>query len=166
MPCASSPPHALRPYPIPEHRRPLSSPNPHAKPHPLFRKTGVQDNALALLLFIATGATPATNPLVQKVAAFVAEGPARNRSARVAFAHQARGLARTAAQGGALRAPRRRHAAFCPRAIPAAPSAPAEVHLPCTPSSNNTRPLSSPSHPTPPLHPLQVRPPLRLCHRL
>ena len=39
----------------------------------------MEANALALLLLSSAGATPATNALVQKLAAFVAQGPARGR---------------------------------------------------------------------------------------
>jgi hypothetical protein len=39
----------------------------------------LQDQSLALTLFVAAGLTPAANPLVQKLAAFISEGPARSR---------------------------------------------------------------------------------------
>jgi hypothetical protein len=50
-------------------------------PHPLPPPApGLGDNALALLLMTAAGSgSPDTNPLAQKLAAYVAEGPARSR---------------------------------------------------------------------------------------
>lgn len=43
------------------------------------KTAGLAENSLALLLFVAAGASPATNPLVQKLASHVAAGPARSR---------------------------------------------------------------------------------------
>ncbi len=51
-----------------------------SSPHcPCHHTTGLSDQALALLLFVRAGQdAPATNPLIQKLAAYIAQGPQRS----------------------------------------------------------------------------------------
>jgi hypothetical protein len=45
----------------------------------MLHQAGLEDQALALMLYVAAGAAdPAKNPLVQKLAAYVAQGQARS----------------------------------------------------------------------------------------